>query len=324
MSATAQEERSLLHPETHAPDEALQHRVITTCVAMVILLDCAAFFMQGPQTNLLEQAICKRHYSFPFTPRDCTSGPVQAELATITQMLSTFDRIPSLIMSLPMGILADRYGRRPVLLLALLGSLLQDAVAKLVLWRSDVLPPRLIWLSPLAALVGGGDAVASSMLLLVVADVAAAGRRARLFYLMMACGLVGEVVATPLSAWLMARNPWIPYLMYTVLTLIGSAIPLFFLPETLPKMMFHAYEAEARQNQQGASKSTLSTMALRLQSFLKPNILAVLFAFFVSALGTQLTSFLLQYIRQRFYWTYQKVSLLAQLHTHDFANIPPG
>lgn len=299
---------------------------------MVILVDLAAFFLEAPQTKILEGIVCRRYYeglgaTTPTTPshddHDCTTRPVQAELATIVQTLNTFNRLPGLLLAIPYGIVADRYGRRPVFLLAILGALLQDAICKTVLWQPDAFGgARAAWWSSLGMLAGGGDAVTSAMIFLVVADVAPPSQRANLFFLLTACGLVGEVVATPISALLMARDPWIPYCIYTLLTLLGGLVPLVFLPETLQRTSPETQgrvcdssreEDDSEEGQESLPRSsevgatTLTSLAARFRPLLRQNIIAVLSAFFVAALGRQSTSFFLQYIRQRFDWTYEKV-----------------
>lgn len=305
-------------------DTVFRRRVITTTFIMVILVDLAAFFLEAPQMKILEGIICSRYYTAaagnPVAPGepDCNIGPVQSELATVAQILNTFNRLPGLIVAIPFGILADRYGRRPVLLLAILGAILQDVMSKTVLWYPDLINPRFIWLSSASLLLGGGDAVSGSMVYLVVADVALPEQRASLFFLLTACGLIAELVATPLSALLMATDPWIPYFMYSGLSLLIGTIPLLLLPETLPKP---APETETRQDatsvyadreqptppDAASSLPTRSGLASRFRPLRKRNVVAVLLAFFVSALGRQSTSFLLQFIRQRFSWTYEKV-----------------
>lgn len=169
--------------------------------------------------------------------------------------------------------------------------------------------------------MGGGDAVSGSMVFLVVADVALPQQRASLFFLLTACGLLSELVATPLSALLMARDPWIPYFMYSGMTLLSGTIPLLLLPETLPKSPPQtetpqdatSVNEDAEQPAPSDADSflpTRSTLASRFRPLVKRNVIAVLLAFFVSALGRQSTSFLLQFIRQRFNWTYEKVGPL--------------
>ncbi|KAK2602823.1 hypothetical protein N8I77_009328 [Diaporthe amygdali] len=325
MTSGSGEETPLLGPKRgDDADASYQRRVVTIIFIMVILVDLAGFFQEAPQTKILEGIICNRHYVGAPGEHDCTVGPVQSELATVTQMLNTFNRLPGLIVAIPFGILADRYGRRPILLLAILGALLQDIFSKIVLWHPEAISPRFIWLSSAALLVGGGDAVSGSMVYLVVADVAPPQQRASLFFLVTACGLIAEVVATPLSALLMARDPWIPYFMYSGLTFLGGTIPLLFLPETLPKPSPGAETSpcdtsEDEGQEQSAASDTApflppqSTVASKFRPLVKRNVVAILLAFFVSALGRQSTSFLLQFIRQRFNWTYEKASLLITL-----------
>lgn len=330
MTSADGEERPLLGPIRGGDaDAAYQRRVVTTTFIMVILVDLAGFFLEAPQTKILEGIICSRHYSDAATTvaHDCTAAPVQSELATVTQMLNTFNRLPGLFVAIPFGILADRYGRRPVLLLAILGALLQDVVSKAVLWYPDLINPRFIWLSSAALLLGGGDAVSGSMVFLVVADVALPQQRASLFFLLTACGLLSELVATPLSALLMSKDPWIPYFMYSGLTLLGGTVPLLLLPETLPKSPPEAEtsscEASVDEDQEQSAPSDTTSLlpigasfASRLRPLMKRNVVAVLLAFFVSALGRQSTSFLLQFIRKRFNWTYEKVRLLQLTSWH--------
>lgn len=318
---------------------------------MVVLVDLAAFFMEAPLTSILEANICRRYYNehgrltSPARGErraDCNVGPVQTELATVVQMLNTFNRLPGFITAIPFGMAADRYGRRPVLLVAILGALLQDVIMKAILWRPDLFSPRLVWLSSAALLVGGGDAVAGSMIFLVVADVAPARQRASLFFLLTACGLVAEVVGTPLSALLMSKDPWIPYFLYSVLTLLGGTVPLLFLPETLPPSPPARLEtstrrascedtsepsSEERPAGQAATNAhrprlpSLSALCTAVNAALSKlgripwrlNVVAILLAYFVSALGRQSTSFLLQYLRHRFDWSYEKVRLQIYL-----------
>lgn len=324
MTSADGEERPLLGPGRGGgdADAAYQRRVITTTFIMVILVDLAGFFQEAPQTKILEGIICSRHYASANTGEpDCTASPVQSELATVTQLLNTFNGLPGLIVAIPFGIVADKYSRRLVLLLAILGSLLQDVLSKIVLLYPDLINPRYIWLSSAALFIGGGGSVAGSMVFLVVADVALPEQRASLFFLVTACGLLSELVATPLCALLMSRDPWIPYYMYSGMTLLGGTVPLLLLPETLPKsrpeMEASSHDASGDEDQEQSAASdtasllpTRASLASRFRPLMKRNVIAVLLAFFVSALGRQSTSFLLQFIRKRFNWTYEKVQPL--------------
>ncbi|KIH89069.1 hypothetical protein SPBR_07098 [Sporothrix brasiliensis 5110] len=314
---------------------AHRRRVMIVVFAQVIMIDFAAFFLDVPQTSILERIICDRYYNTDGAKSgadngtisvlpDCTAGPVQTELATITQMLNTFNRLPSLFVAIPLGMAADRYGRRPIIILVLVGALLQDAMAKVVLWRPDLFAPRLIWLSSLAGFVGGSDAVASSVVYLVVADVVSPQERAQVFFALTACQKIGEIAGTPLSSLLMYTfSPWTPYLLSTALTLLALAVLLLYLPETLQKTKTVQSvaasdadeEAEEATNDASSARTKSVTRAIvpKFRPLLKTNIVAVILAFFVSALGRQATSFLLQYIHQRFNWTYEKASILVTL-----------
>lgn len=325
-SSTAEETRAPLLPESSQDDGnqfqseseavAYQRRVLRTCFATAILIDCGALFLHTPQTSILEDIICRRHYKSLPGQHDCTVGPVQAELASVDQLFNTFSRLPGLIVAVPFGIMADRFGRRPVLLLCILGALLQDIASKSILWRPDLFPPRLIWLSPAGTFVGGGEAVASFMVYLVVADVSPPAQRANIFFLLTACGLLGEVIGTPLSAFLLSKDPWIPYCLYTALTILGGIIPMLFLPETLPppppavgdsSSISSVTDETATPAAAGIAASPNFGILLRFEPLAHRNVLAVLLSFLVSSLGRQSTSFLLQYIRQRFNWHYDKV-----------------
>lgn len=302
--------------------KAKKEYVVAVAFTLVVLVDFAGVLTETPQTSILEGIICRRYYNSHRTEAslDCTAGPIQAELATITQLFNTFNLVPGILVSIPFGVLADSYGRRAVLGLSMLGMVTQDIIAKLILWRSDIFAPRLIWLTSITRLVGGGEMVASSMIYLMIADVVPAHERANTFFLFSACILVGDVVATPLGAFLMSKSPWIPYILSTVLAFVVGGIALVLIPETLNK----PDSSEAAQqppsitgNEQRASPTTavsktldskrLQALLSRLRPLAKANIIAILLAFFVAALGRQSTGFLVQYIRQRFNWSYAKV-----------------
>lgn len=116
-------------------------------------------------------------------------------------------------------------------------------------------------------------------------------------------------------------DPWLPYLMYSGLTLLSGTIPLLLLPETLPKSPAEpesSCDASVDEDHEqpeppdtGSLPPARSTLTSRFRPLMRRNVIAVLLAFFVSALGRQSTSFLLQFIRQRFNWTFEKVRPLC-------------
>lgn len=143
--SNSEEERPLLSPEQDdAHIDAHQRRVITMSFIMVILVEFVVYSLVAPQTRILEGIVCRRYYNSIPGEQDCTVNPVQNELATINQRLNELNRLPGIFVAIPYGMMADRYGRRPVLILAIVGAVLQDIVSNTVLWRPDLFAPRLI------------------------------------------------------------------------------------------------------------------------------------------------------------------------------------
>jgi len=81
------------------------------------------------------------------------------------------------LMAFPYGLLADRRGRKSTLILGVPGFTLNSIITIAVLWFSDVLPLRAVWLSSLAWLIGGGPVVAFAIIWTMMADVTTEAER---------------------------------------------------------------------------------------------------------------------------------------------------
>lgn len=81
------------------------------------------------------------------------------------------DHVAGAILAIPYGLLADRQGRKSTLILGLPGFALNSIITICVMWFSDVIPLRAVWLSSLAWLVGGGPVVAFAIIWTMMADV---------------------------------------------------------------------------------------------------------------------------------------------------------
>jgi MFS family permease len=111
--------------------------IILLCIILAISFDIGDYLIQAPRLRLYESIICTEYYStrnvsLPGTisfqdsiPEEyCKLDEIQDEVAMIVGWQLAFDSISSIVLAVPYGWVADKYGRKPVLVAALGGCVL--------------------------------------------------------------------------------------------------------------------------------------------------------------------------------------------------------
>ncbi len=161
----------------------------------------------------------------PYIVRRYSDQALMVTMLTVIYAAAQFFAAPVL------GKLGDRYGRRPVLLVSLLGS----AIGYVIFWLGGAL-----WVLFLSRLIDGFTGGNMSTANAYIADVSRPEERARNFTLIgMAWGL-GLVVGPAMGAVLGQLSLRAPAMVAAALSLLGVLLGLFLLPESLPR--------EQRQN----------------------------------------------------------------------------
>lgn len=111
--------------------------VVALTIAIAIVSDIGENLYGAPRLRLFESVICTRHYLVhdPSRVDDhgavpeqlCKIDPVQDKLAQVLGWQFFFDSVPAILLPIPYGYLADKYGRKWFLVLALAGLTLSYA-----------------------------------------------------------------------------------------------------------------------------------------------------------------------------------------------------
>ncbi|KAL1596410.1 hypothetical protein SLS60_009056 [Paraconiothyrium brasiliense] len=153
---------------------------------LITIVDVGAFLAEPPKTRVFEANICARWYEENDPSKLgkdgavpealCKIDEVQQKLAMIFGWQDTFDAIPGLLLAIPFGALADKWGRKWIFVASLVGLQLNSAwILFICYFRS--LPLQLTWFSSAFYLLGGGPVVASALGITMIADVAPPDQR---------------------------------------------------------------------------------------------------------------------------------------------------
>ncbi|OGE53913.1 hypothetical protein PENARI_c007G09891 [Penicillium arizonense] len=132
-------------------------RLLITLIVILLSFEIGGQMIPGPMVRVIETIACDKYWRrhnparLPLTghlPEHlCKITAVQTEVATVKGYSDLFEGLLCAICSIPYGILADRYGRRRAIRLTIPGFVLNALITNSVLWFSDALPLRAIWLA---------------------------------------------------------------------------------------------------------------------------------------------------------------------------------
>ena len=114
--------------------------VVTICVLSNFVVEVGDFLMRAPFIRLLEGILCRQYWQnhdpsrFPgeIDEKWCKIASIQAELSMLKGWDLLFSCLPTILLTIPMGIVADKYGRKILLFIALVGLTLATAWMQIV------------------------------------------------------------------------------------------------------------------------------------------------------------------------------------------------
>ncbi|ETS80881.1 hypothetical protein PFICI_08410 [Pestalotiopsis fici W106-1] len=332
---------------TSAPSEARSptHRsrcswpwthVVGLVLCIAILADLGESMFMAPRMRLYESVICSEFFSQAdpsligpdgtVPEKMCKVTPVQEQLATLLGWQSFIDSIPAILLPIPFCYLADKYGRKWIMALGLIGFTLSYAWAELVV--ASGLRLQYVLLSSVFYLIGGGPTTATTLLTTVVTDVVPPELRATVFLYRFCPTLVADLVVPPITAALMAKDVWIPLLLSVALQGFGALLVILTVPETLPILILENNLDERdnpRAEEPNGAPDKGQKLTQRLVDWTRDHIASfsfvtrhasiwsLVFTFLISKLGRQSSNVLFQYVSKRYDWSLGQAGLLISV-----------
>ncbi|RYP41102.1 hypothetical protein DL767_001263 [Monosporascus sp. MG133] len=278
---------------------------------VVFVTTCSNGFVETPLTRIIEDILCRRYYSShgshplggdQIDEKLCKENIIQTDLQDIMSTMTMLSSIAAFLAAFPWGLAADRFGRKPVVVLAMLGLVVGLLFQMVVLHFQDVFPVRLIWLSSACAAIGGGAAVLTAIVMSIVTDATSERDRAVAFMWVHVASVGGSLSSPTLGSLMMGRTgPW-PCLWVGISLVTTGAISFLFLPET----MHHKQQREeAQEAETGGGKPriarTLDQFKESLSIVRSPSLVLLILVVFVAVpVNYSVLQFMAQFTSKRY------------------------
>lgn len=181
------------------PRSLYRQNVIILIFAFLFIAELGGGLFVAPSSAVMENIICRNYYpevsdNIMVSDPRCKRDDVQGTLATIRGWAYTFDCLPGILGAVPYGIMSDKWGRKPVFVLAIFGLVLsigwvlivcksehchgrsgvgtRELILMLVpVYFSNIFPLWTIWFGSAFQFIGGSSSVMTAMLYTMGADV---------------------------------------------------------------------------------------------------------------------------------------------------------
>ncbi|KAH6648823.1 major facilitator superfamily domain-containing protein [Truncatella angustata] len=311
--------------------------VISLCIGVAVISDIGESLFAAPRVRLFESVACTDYYSTvdpsligrdgQVPERLCKVDPVQDKVASILGWQFFFDSLPAILLPVPFGYLADQYGRKWIMTLAMMGYLLSCAWPLFALGVLH-LSLRSVWASSLFFLICGGPTIATTMLTTIVADVVPSDFRSTAFFYRFCADLVAELVAPPVASALMAKSLWSPLLLALAFQAVAVLMMAVAVPETLPVPYAQDHSSETADSQSATSVRQIAGVGTLYEKWQEQvrkasdsfvfltrdaTVAALVFTFMISKVGRQASNILFQYVSKRYGWSLSQAGMLLSL-----------
>ncbi|KAL9611175.1 MAG: hypothetical protein Q9167_004160 [Letrouitia subvulpina] len=368
---------------TADPPRAPSRRPVYVCAAAEIMLILGGAICSVPWTRLLESAVCRQHYATttfnsaptmvassvadllrgvlegvgPAAEMDealCKGDNVQADMAELVGLMSSFAVMPSLLLTIPYNIVAKKIDRRIILVVNVLSSLaamlFMIAIGKFshpFLYHLDMAETirrpfsapsanrfmalacypesnlRLLWLTGLFDFIGGGGSIFLTLLRSIIAESVEANRLSSVLYTLSSLHMIARLGGVILGAWL-SKNGAASAMLLGV-TLTSTIIPILgFLPRSAARSPnpeeFQRPSTATSQEQLSPTKGSrkaLSDFVRRFSHIPFDNPLYPIFLaiMFLNGLAMDVRGQLRTWTSKRYHWSLATVGYILSVES---------
>ncbi|KAH0495992.1 hypothetical protein TgHK011_009513 [Trichoderma gracile] len=225
--------------EVITPSKSFRRFVLGMCVLFLFIIEASQYILTPAMEQIMEDIICRDYHpdhvlAMPGAPHDnrCKETDVQKRLAMVRSWSMSLEMMFPIFVQISFGVVADKYGRRLVIFLALFGASLQQTWTMVVLLFPDTFSIWSILYGNVFYLIGGGGQMVVAMLWTIVADVVPVAERTSVFYRIYAMNLLISVAINPIAGWLLSIDPWLATWVGCGVLAVGM-LSSALIPETL-------------------------------------------------------------------------------------------